>query len=81
MYKITKEVDGTKTFTLTFKYVGQALEVFNDLRYDEFVTFKKLYDSGIKKEIREEKIDGELIYREHKLSVPSFNVIITLEYV
>ena len=81
MYKITKTVDNVETINLVFDYREQAREVFNDLKYDEFVIFKKLYENTFNKETREETVNGELVYNEYKLSVPNFNIIITLEYV
>lgn len=81
MYKITKFICDTETINLVFDDAYKAKEVFSDLRHDEFVRFRRLYENGITKETREETVNGELVYSEYKLSVPSFNVIITLEYV
>ena len=80
MYKITKTIGDTKTINLVFDYAGQAQEVFNDLKYDEFVRFKMLDEGRINKETREERINGELFYKEYKLSTPTFSVTITLQY-
>ena len=81
MYKITKMVNDAKTIYLVFDNVKLTKDVFNDLKYDEFIRFTKLYGREITKETREETVNGELVYSEYKLSVPSFNIIITLEYV
>lgn len=81
MYKITKMVNDAKTIYLVFDNVKLTKDVFNDLKYDEFIRFTKLYGREITKETREETVNGELVYGEYKLSVPSFNIIITLEYV
>ena len=81
MYKITKTIGDTETINLVFDGVALAKETFNGLKYDEYIRFKRLYEGGIRKETREERVNGELIYSEYKLSVPSFNVIITLKYV
>ena len=81
MYKITKMVNDAKTIYLVFDNVKLTKDIFNDLKYDEFIRFTKLYGREITKETREETVNGELVYSEYKLSVPSFNIIITLEYV
>lgn len=80
MYKITKTVDNVETINLVFDYREQAREVFNDLKYDEFVVFKKLYENTFNKETREETVNGELVYSEYKLSVPTFYITITLKH-
>lgn len=81
MYKITKMVNDAKTIYLVFDNIKLTKDVFNDLKYDEFIRFTKLYGREITKETREETVNGELVYSKYKLSVPSFNVIITLEHV
>lgn len=81
MYKITKTIGDTETINLVFDTVVLAKETFNDLRYDEYIRFKRLYESGIRKETREERVNGELIYSEYKLSTPTFSVIIVLQYI
>lgn len=81
MYKITKLICDTETINLVFDDADKAKEVFSDLHHDEWVRFKRLYESGIRKETREERVNGELIYSEYKLSVPTFNIIIVLQYI
>ena len=81
MYKITKTVGDTETINLVFDYREQAQEVFDDLKYDEFVRFVKLYENTFNKETREERVNSELIYSEYKLSNPTISIAITLKYV
>ena len=81
MYKITKTVDNVETIHLVFDNVELAKEVFSDLRYDEYIRFKKFYEGRINKETREKRVNEELIYSEYKLSVLTFNIIIVLKYV
>lgn len=81
MYKITKTISNTKTINLVFDNKEQAQEVFNDLKYDEFVRFGNLDVGIINKETREERVNGEVIYKEYKLSNPTISVIITLKHV
>ena len=80
MYKITKTIGDTKTINLVFNYADKAQEVFNDLKYDEFVRFKMLDEGRINKETREERVNGEVVYKEYRLSTPTFSVTITLQY-
>lgn len=81
MYKITKFICDIETINLVFDDADKAKEVFGDLKYDEFIRFKKLYDSRFNKETREETVNGELVYKEYKLSNPTISVIITLKHV
>ena len=80
MYKITKTVGDTETVSLPFDDVIDVQKIFSDLQYDEYVRFRRLYACGIRKEIREEKVDGKIVCREYRLSVPTFSVTITLEH-
>lgn len=80
MYKITKTVDNVETINLVFDDEHKAKEVFSDLRHDEFVRFRKLYENTFNKETREETVNGELVYSEYKLSVPTFYITITLKH-
>lgn len=79
MYKITKTIGETKTINLVFDNKEQAQEVFNDLKYDEFIRFGNLDVGIINKETREERVNGEVVYREYKLSNPTFCVKIILK--
>ena len=81
MYKITKTIGDTETINLVFDGVALAKETFNDLKYDEYIRFKRLYEGGIRKETREERVNGELVYSEYRLSVPTFSINIVLQYV
>lgn len=80
MYKITKTIDNTKTIVLALDDIIQAQKVFNGLKYDEFVRFKRLYTCGINKEIVERKVDSDIVYEKYTISVPTFSVTITLQY-
>ena len=80
MYKITKTIGDTKTIVLVFDDIIQAQPVFNELRHDEFVRFKRLYDCKINKEIVERKVDSDIVYEKYTISVPTFSVTIALEY-
>lgn len=81
MYKITKTIGDTKTINLVFDNKEQAQEVFNDLKYDEFIRFGNLDVGIINKETREERVNGELVYKDYRLSNPTISVTITLKYV
>ena len=81
MYKITKTVNNLKTINLIFDDTAEAKEIFDALRYDEFVRFKKLYVCEINRENIEHRIDSDTIYKEYRISVPTFSVTITLTYI
>ena len=81
MYKITKIVNAAETINLVFDDVKLAKEVFNDLKYDEFVRFVKLYGREITKETKEKIVDGKLVCNEYNISIPTFFVTITLQYI
>lgn len=79
MYKITKTICDAETINLVFDDEYKAKEVFSDLQYDEFVRFKRLYENGITKETRKETVNGELVYKMCRISVPTFYVEIVLK--
>ena len=81
MYKITKTINDYETIVLVFDDVAKAKEVFNDLQYDEYIRFKNLYESGINRETINRTIDYNVVYKEYKISVPTFSVTIILTYI
>ena len=81
MYKITKTINDYETIALVFDDVAKAKEVFNDLQYDEYIRFTNLYESGINRETINRTIDHNVVYKEYKISVPTFSVTIILTYI
>lgn len=79
MYKITKTIGDSETINLIFDDADKAKKVFSDLRYDEFIRFRRLYDSRFNKETREEIVNRELVYSECKFSTLTFYVEIVLK--
>lgn len=79
MYKITKTIGDSETINLVFDDADKAKKVFSDLRYDEFIRFRRLYDSRFNKETREEIVNGELVYSECRFSTSTFYVEIVLK--
>ena len=81
MYKITKTINECETIVLVFDDVKTAKEVFNDLQYDEYIRFANLYESGINRETINRTIDHNVVYKEYKISIPTFSVTIILTYI
>ena len=81
MYKITKTINDYETIALVFDDVAKATEVFHDLQYDEYIRFTNFYESGINRETINRTIDHNVVYKEYKISVPTFSVTILLTYI
>ena len=81
MYKITKTINDYETIALVFDDVAKAKEVFHDLQYDEYIRFTNFYESGINRETINRTIDHNVVYKEYKISVPTFSVTILLTYI
>ena len=81
MYKITKTIDDSITICSVIDDAAKAGELFRDLEYDEFIRFKKLYESGISRENIERRTDFNIVYKKYTISVPTFSVTLTLTYI
>lgn len=80
MYKITKTINGRETINLVFDDDVKAKEVFSDLQYDEFIRFCEIYGHEFNKKTMGETVNGKSVYKEYKLSVPTFYITITLKH-